>query len=122
MSRLNPAVYGKYHFSIYCTSFPGNFSAAFALLFSRFAQSDLCISATYIVQRIANIMSRQRKKKEDEEEVQVVDEAPQVEEEMQVAEEEGPIGPHPVSMLQVRTPTCNDTVHSVLSDMASHRD
>ena len=47
-------------------------------------------------------MSRQKKKNQEEDEVQVTEEAPQAVDEAQIVEEEMPMGPHPVSLLQVR--------------------
>lgn len=47
-------------------------------------------------------MSRQKNKKDEEKEAQVVAEVVQDAEDVQVEEEQAPVGPHPVSMLQVR--------------------
>ena len=82
------------------TSFPGKGIHLTALFFSVFQSSPQAL----VVQCLENTlktMSRQKKKNQEEEEVQVIDEAPQAMEEPQVAEEEMPMGPHPVSMLQV---------------------
>lgn len=54
-------------------------------------------------QSIQHIMSRQKKKQAEDEEVQVVDVPAQTEEEVQAVEEDAAVGPHPVSLLQVRS-------------------